>query len=81
MGAGPVGSSTRRHTSASIPSPAPVFLSSEGAPSHALFRSLPPGSWGFPRGLVVKNLPAMQEIAGSILGSGRSPGEGNGNPL
>ena len=29
---------------------------------------------------MVKNLPAMQE-ADSILGSGRSPGEGNGNPL
>ena len=35
----------------------------------------------------VKNLPAMQEIAcnagdpGSIPGWGRSPGEGNGNPL
>ena len=32
--------------------------------------------WGFP-GSAGKNLPAM----GSILGSGRSPGEGNGNPL
>ena len=29
----------------------------------------------------VKNLPAMQETRGSIPGSGRSPGEGNGNPL
>jgi len=34
----------------------------------------------------VKNLPAMKEITyngdqGSISGSGRSPGEGNGNPL
>ena len=29
----------------------------------------------------VKNLPAMQETQGSILGVGRSPGEGNGNPL
>ena len=36
---------------------------------------------GFPGGSVVKNLPAMQENAGSIPGSGRSPGEGNGNPL
>ena len=25
---------------------------------------------------MVKNLPAMQEILGSISGSGRSPGEG-----
>ena len=29
----------------------------------------------------VKNLPAMQETSRSIPGSGRSPGEGNGNPL
>ena len=40
---------------------------------------------GFPSGSVVKNLPANAgspaEDAGSILGSGRSPGEGNGNPL
>ena len=28
----------------------------------------------------IKNLPAMQETS-LILGSGRSPGEGNGNPL
>ena len=41
----------------------------------------------FPGGSVVKLLPAMQETicnagdAGSIPGSGRSPGEGNGNPL
>ena len=36
---------------------------------------------------MVKNLPAIQEItcnagdASSIPGSGRPPGEGNGNPL
>ena len=30
---------------------------------------------------MVKNLPAMQETQGSISGSGRSPGEGHGNPL
>ena len=30
---------------------------------------------------LVKNLPAMQETWGSIPGSERSPGEGNGNPL
>ena len=29
---------------------------------------------------MVKDLPAMQEM-GSIPGLGRSPGEGNGNPL
>ena len=36
---------------------------------------------GFPGGSVVKNPPANAEAAGSIPGSGRSPGEGNGNPL
>ena len=39
---------------------------------------------GFPGGLVVKNLPASAGDTGdmgSIPGSGRSPGEGNGNPL
>ena len=28
-----------------------------------------------------KNLPAMQVDPGSVPGLGRSPGEGNGNPL
>ena len=36
---------------------------------------------GFPGGLVVKNLPANAGDMGSIPESGRSPGEGNGNPL
>ena len=38
----------------------------------------------FPGGSVVKNLPANARDArdvGSIPGSGRPPGEGNGNPL
>ena len=35
----------------------------------------------FPAGWVVKNLPANAGDAGSILGLGRSPGEGSGNPL
>ena len=30
---------------------------------------------------MVKNLPANAGVTGSIPGSGRSPGEGNGNPL
>ena len=35
--------------------------------------------WGFPDGSVVKNLPAN---AGDVAsGWGRSPGEGNSNPL
>ena len=36
---------------------------------------------GFPGDAMVKNMPANAEDAGSISGSGRSPGEGNGNPL
>ena len=35
----------------------------------------------FPGGSVLKNLPANAGDAGSIPGMGRSPGEGNGNPL
>ena len=38
-------------------------------------------SVGFPGGSVVKNLPASAGNSGSIPRSGRSPGEGNGNPL
>ena len=36
---------------------------------------------GFPGGSVVKNLPADAGDVGSIPGSERSPGEGNGSPL
>ena len=36
---------------------------------------------GFPGGSVVRNLPVNAEDAGSIPGSGRSPGAGNGNLL
>ena len=36
---------------------------------------------GFPGGSVVKNLLVNAGDLGSILESGRSPGEGNGNPL
>ena len=35
----------------------------------------------FPGGSVVKNPPADAGDVGLIPGSGRSPGEGNGNPL
>ena len=38
-------------------------------------------SLGFPGGSVVKTPPANAGDAGSIPGSGRSPGEVNGNPL
>ena len=36
---------------------------------------------GFPGGSVIKNTPANTGDVGLIPGSGRSPGEGNGNPL
>ena len=36
---------------------------------------------GFPGGSMVKNPPANAEDLSSILGLGRSPGKGNGNPL
>ena len=37
--------------------------------------------WGFPGGLVVKNLPPNARDLDSIPNLGRSLGEGNGNPL
>ena len=36
---------------------------------------------GFPGGSMVKNPPANGGDEGLIPGSGRSPGEGNGNPF
>ena len=36
---------------------------------------------GFPAGSVVKNPPVNAGDLGSIPGSGRSPAEGNSNPL
>ena len=36
---------------------------------------------GFPHGSVIKNPPANAGDAGPISGLGRSPEEGNGNPL
>ena len=37
-------------------------------------------AWDFPCGLEVKNLPANAGDGGSVPGSERSPGEGNGDP-
>ena len=48
------------------------------------FRAQPAPVWASQAMLVVKNLPASAGDArdtGSILGSRRSPGEGNGNPF
>ena len=36
---------------------------------------------GFPSGSAVKNPPVSAGDLGSVPGLGRSPGEGNGNPL
>ena len=36
--------------------------------------------WGFPSGSLEKNLPSNAGGGSLILGLGRSPGEGNGNP-
>ena len=38
-------------------------------------------SRGFPGGSAVQNPPANARDTGSVSGSGRSPEEGNGNPL
>ena len=39
------------------------------------------GRLGLPGGSVVKNLPASAGDVGSVLESGRFPGEGNGSPF
>ena len=43
--------------------------------------SSPHPNWASLVAQMVKNLPCSVGDLGSILGSGRSPGEGNGNPL
>ena len=51
---------------------------------HSILKSRDITFVGLPGGSVVKNLPANAGDArdvGLIPGSGRSPGEGNGNPL
>ena len=50
-------------------------------PEKLIKRCLLNQGTGFPRGSVVKNPPANTGDKGSIPGSGRSPGEGNGVPL
>ena len=42
---------------------------------------VPPHVWGFPGGSEVKASASNAGDPGSIPESGRSPGEGNGNPL
>ena len=45
------------------------------------FYRLLSGHSGFPSGSLVKNPPTNSGDLGSVPGSGRSPGEGSGNPL
>ena len=55
-----------------------------GNSSHVVLMEIYTFVAGFPRGTVVKNLPASagdSRDTGLIPGSGRSPGEGNGSPL
>ena len=47
----------------------------------ALLIGSPSDGMGFPGSSAVKNMPANAGEAGSIPGSGRSSGEGNGKPL
>ena len=46
-----------------------------------LFDTSQEGKLAFPGGSVVKNLLASAKDTGSVPGSGRFPGEGNGSPL
>ena len=65
----------------------PMDCSLPGSSVHGIFqaRVLECYYWAFLLTQMVKNLPAMQETQVSFFpsfpGSGRSPGEGNGNPL
>ena len=78
--------SCKRKYILSLWSPPPTPLGRHRAPGWApcAYSSFPPASslsMGFPGGPEVKNLPANTGDMGSTPGSGRSPGEGNGNPL
>ena len=56
-----------------------VFIFKSQFRKYLASRCLP--SLGFPGGSAVKNPPVYAGDAGSIPGSGRSPGEGNGYPF
>ena len=56
-------------------------MSFRAGPHLSCAVDLEPALEGFPGGSVVKNPSANAASAGSIPGSGRSPGEGNGNPF
>ena len=58
----------------------PAFISLGYMPRSGIARSYD-NSKGFSGGSVVKKLPTSAGDTSSIPGSGRFPGEGNGNPL
>ena len=60
------------------PTPPTLLVLVSLSPAFSTVISL---SEGFPVAQRGKRLPAVQETQGSIPGSGRSPGEGNGYPL
>ena len=60
----------------SVPTPIPRSIPQMFWSFLLLFQGFP-----FPGGSVVKNPPANAGDVGSIPGSGRLPGEGNGNSL
>ena len=49
--------------------------------THPIFKEKAEEQGSFPSGSVVKNLPTNAGDVSSIPGLGRSPGEGNVNPL
>ena len=57
-----------------------AYLSLSSAPAPSLFLLTVP-LWGFPGSSVVNGVPANAGDLGSIPGSGRSPAEGNSNPV
>ena len=69
----------------------PIFGLTQGTPQYTcasfrgayviVFKHYLKKIQGFPGGSVAKNPPANARDAGSIHGLGRSPGEGNSNPL
>ena len=58
-----------------------MFFKPRVFPSISIIVTLNLGSVGFPGGSEVKASAWNAGDPGSIPGSGRSPGEGNGNPL
>ena len=75
--------SQEEHTLSWGRGPAWSLQAEEGTYSYLNFREVTLAT-GFPGGSVLKNLPTNAGYAGdmgSVPGSGRSPGEGNGNPL